>query len=193
MGFDDEAEQSYGRPCRQSNGRSKQTYEPHPSSREGHHSTARRSSTRKCRVRTLSALRSGGGEPLASKPFDKSTGHRCQKIARQTTTMKALSRSPTASDQANRNVPPQFGYLLGTRATRGFGTQPSTWLNGLDEGIARQIVLSRPIQPATILLKGSGLMLAATIEQRPPYAAQHCTSTKKGPAFLPALAFNFRW
>src|SRR5258706_5604035 len=27
MGFEDEAEQSYGRPCRQSNGRSKQTYE----------------------------------------------------------------------------------------------------------------------------------------------------------------------
>src|SRR2546430_13922652 len=27
MGFEDEVEQSYGRPCRQSNGRSKQTYE----------------------------------------------------------------------------------------------------------------------------------------------------------------------
>jgi hypothetical protein len=25
-----------------------------------------------------------------------------------------------------RNVPPQFGYWLGTRARRGFGTQPST-------------------------------------------------------------------
>ena len=33
-----------------------------------------------------------------------------------------------------RNVPPQFGYWLGTRAKRGFGTQPSTWQNGLDDG-----------------------------------------------------------
>jgi 2,4-dienoyl-CoA reductase-like NADH-dependent reductase (Old Yellow Enzyme family) len=32
-----------------------------------------------------------------------------------------------------RNVPPQFGYWLGTRAKRGFGTQPSTWQNGLNE------------------------------------------------------------
>ena len=32
-----------------------------------------------------------------------------------------------------RNVPPQFGYWLGTRAKRGFGTQPSTWQNGLHE------------------------------------------------------------
>jgi hypothetical protein len=31
-----------------------------------------------------------------------------------------------------RNVPPQFGYWLGTRAKRGFGTQPSTWQTGLD-------------------------------------------------------------
>jgi len=31
-----------------------------------------------------------------------------------------------------RNVPPQFGYWLGTRAKRGFGTQPSTWQNGLN-------------------------------------------------------------
>jgi 2,4-dienoyl-CoA reductase-like NADH-dependent reductase (Old Yellow Enzyme family) len=31
-----------------------------------------------------------------------------------------------------RNVPPQFGYWLGTRAKRGFGTQPSTWQNGID-------------------------------------------------------------
>ena len=30
-----------------------------------------------------------------------------------------------------RNVPPQFGYWLGTRAKRGFGTPPSTWQNGL--------------------------------------------------------------
>jgi len=30
-----------------------------------------------------------------------------------------------------RNVPPQFGYWLGARAKRGFGTQPSTWQNGL--------------------------------------------------------------
>jgi hypothetical protein len=32
-----------------------------------------------------------------------------------------------------RNVPPQFGYWLGTRAKRGFGTMPSTWQNGLNE------------------------------------------------------------
>ena len=32
-----------------------------------------------------------------------------------------------------RNVPPQFGYWLGTRAKRGFGTQPSTWQKGLEE------------------------------------------------------------
>jgi hypothetical protein len=31
-----------------------------------------------------------------------------------------------------RNVPPQFGYWLGTRAKRGFGTHPSTWQTGLD-------------------------------------------------------------
>jgi hypothetical protein len=33
MGFEDEAEQSFGRPCRQTNGRSKQTYEDPPSLR----------------------------------------------------------------------------------------------------------------------------------------------------------------
>jgi len=32
-----------------------------------------------------------------------------------------------------RNVPPQFGYWLGTRAKRGFGTRPSTWQSGLEE------------------------------------------------------------
>jgi len=32
-----------------------------------------------------------------------------------------------------RNVPPRFGYWLGTRAKRGFGTKPSTWQNGLDD------------------------------------------------------------
>ena len=32
-----------------------------------------------------------------------------------------------------RHVPPQFGYWLGTRAKRGFGTLPSTWQNGLRE------------------------------------------------------------
>jgi hypothetical protein len=32
-----------------------------------------------------------------------------------------------------RSVPPQFGYWLGTRAKRGFGTQPSTWQNGLQD------------------------------------------------------------
>jgi len=33
-----------------------------------------------------------------------------------------------------RNVPPQFGYWLGTRAKRGFGTNPSTWQVGLEVG-----------------------------------------------------------
>jgi 2,4-dienoyl-CoA reductase-like NADH-dependent reductase (Old Yellow Enzyme family) len=33
-----------------------------------------------------------------------------------------------------RNVPPQFGWWLGTRAKRGFGTQPSTWQVGLQVG-----------------------------------------------------------
>ena len=32
-----------------------------------------------------------------------------------------------------RNVPPQFGYWLGTCGRRGFGTQPSTRQDGLDE------------------------------------------------------------
>src|SRR5471030_1098568 len=40
MGFEDEAEQSLGRPCRQGTvGPSGHTNSPHPSSREGHHST----------------------------------------------------------------------------------------------------------------------------------------------------------
>src|ERR1700738_4714162 len=34
-----------------------------------------------------------------------------------------------------RHVPPQFGYWLGTRAKRGFGTMPSTWQNGLQNGL----------------------------------------------------------
>src|SRR6202167_6583599 len=46
MGFEDEVEQSIGRPCRQLNGRSKRhANSPHPSSREGHHSTTRWSSS----------------------------------------------------------------------------------------------------------------------------------------------------
>src|SRR5258705_13711369 len=40
---------------------------------------------------------------------------------------------PTASDRANRNVPPQFGYWLGTRAKRELGTQPSTWHSTIAE------------------------------------------------------------
>jgi 2,4-dienoyl-CoA reductase-like NADH-dependent reductase (Old Yellow Enzyme family) len=32
-----------------------------------------------------------------------------------------------------RTVPPQFGWWLGTRAKRGFGTKPSTWQNGLKD------------------------------------------------------------
>src|SRR5215472_12196852 len=39
-GFEDEVEQSFGRPCRQyAAGPSDRTISPHPSSREGHHST----------------------------------------------------------------------------------------------------------------------------------------------------------
>jgi 2,4-dienoyl-CoA reductase-like NADH-dependent reductase (Old Yellow Enzyme family) len=38
-----------------------------------------------------------------------------------------------------RSVPPQFGWWLGTRAKRGFGTQPSTWQKGLGhEGIGHE-------------------------------------------------------
>jgi 2,4-dienoyl-CoA reductase-like NADH-dependent reductase (Old Yellow Enzyme family) len=36
-------------------------------------------------------------------------------------------------DAPFRHVPPQFGYWLGTRAKRGFGTNPSTWQSGLQE------------------------------------------------------------
>jgi hypothetical protein len=40
MGYEDEAEQSLGRPCRRTTvGPSGHTNSPHPSSREGHHST----------------------------------------------------------------------------------------------------------------------------------------------------------
>jgi hypothetical protein len=41
-----------------------------------------------------------------------------------------------------RNVPPQFGYWLGTRAKRGFGTRPSTWQNGLQEAISAPVRLT---------------------------------------------------
>jgi 2,4-dienoyl-CoA reductase-like NADH-dependent reductase (Old Yellow Enzyme family) len=34
-----------------------------------------------------------------------------------------------------RQVPPQFGWWLGTRAKRGFGTKPSTWQVGLQVGL----------------------------------------------------------
>src|SRR6201991_2956497 len=38
-----------------------------------------------------------------------------------------------------RHVPPQFGWWLGTRAKRGFGTQPSTWQKGLGhQGIGHE-------------------------------------------------------
>src|SRR5438876_10214757 len=40
MGFEDEVERSFGRPCRASAGPSGHANSPHPSSREGHHSTA---------------------------------------------------------------------------------------------------------------------------------------------------------
>ena len=46
MGFENEAEQSIGRPCRRlAAGPSRHTISPHPSSREGHHSTVRWSSS----------------------------------------------------------------------------------------------------------------------------------------------------
>ena len=38
------------------------------------------------------------------------------------------------ADSPFRNVPPQFGWWLGTRAKRGFGTHPSTWQAGLRPG-----------------------------------------------------------
>lgn len=38
------------------------------------------------------------------------------------------------ADGPFRNVPPQFGYWLGTRDKRGFGTKPSTWQVGLEAG-----------------------------------------------------------
>ncbi|MBV9563690.1 MAG: NADH:flavin oxidoreductase/NADH oxidase [Bradyrhizobium sp.] len=34
-----------------------------------------------------------------------------------------------------RHVPPQFGWWLGTRHKRGFGTRPSTWQVGLEVGL----------------------------------------------------------
>jgi hypothetical protein len=46
-----------------------------------------------------------------------------------------------------RNVPPQFGYWLGTRAKRGFGTSPSTWQKGLQEAGNASCVLPRPCVP----------------------------------------------
>ena len=46
MGFENEVEQSFPRPCRQTYGGFKRSANsPHPSSREGHHSTARWSSS----------------------------------------------------------------------------------------------------------------------------------------------------
>jgi 2,4-dienoyl-CoA reductase-like NADH-dependent reductase (Old Yellow Enzyme family) len=44
-----------------------------------------------------------------------------------------LARRAVRAPGPFRNVPPQFGYWLGTRAKRGFGTRPSTWQNGLQE------------------------------------------------------------
>jgi 2,4-dienoyl-CoA reductase-like NADH-dependent reductase (Old Yellow Enzyme family) len=39
-----------------------------------------------------------------------------------------------------RSVPPQFGWWLGTRAKRGFGTQPSTWQKGLGHEETRKVL-----------------------------------------------------
>jgi hypothetical protein len=40
-----------------------------------------------------------------------------------------------------RQVPPQFGWWLGTRAKRGFGTKPSTWQTGLQVGLKEHVGL----------------------------------------------------
>jgi 2,4-dienoyl-CoA reductase-like NADH-dependent reductase (Old Yellow Enzyme family) len=40
-----------------------------------------------------------------------------------------------------RQVPPQFGWWLGTRAKRGFGTKPSTWQTGLQSDLKEQVGL----------------------------------------------------
>lgn len=52
---------------------------------------------------------------------------------------KARAKRPELADGCcleighRGSVPPQFGYWLGTRAKRGFGTRPSTWQNGLKD------------------------------------------------------------
>jgi hypothetical protein len=44
-----------------------------------------------------------------------------------------MPRQKLSVDGPFRNVPPQFGYWLGARASRGFGTRLSTLQNGLDD------------------------------------------------------------
>ena len=44
-----------------------------------------------------------------------------------------LAKATLTGLYGRRTVPPQFGYWLGTRAKRGFGTRPSTWQNGLKD------------------------------------------------------------
>src|SRR6266850_7399074 len=66
---------------------------------------------------------------FASKPFDRSTGYRCQKIARQTATMKALSRKPDSFRQSKSQCSAAIRLLARNQAKRGFGIQPSTWQN----------------------------------------------------------------
>jgi hypothetical protein len=39
------------------------------------------------------------------------------------------------ADGCSGTCPPQFGYWLGVRARRGFGTRPSTWQAGLEVGL----------------------------------------------------------
>ena len=56
--------------------------------------------------------------PLTIRGIENPPGHAALKLG---------------GDGPFRNVPPQFGYWLGTSARRGFGTQPSTRQNGLDD------------------------------------------------------------
>ena len=49
------------------------------------------------------------------------------------------------ADSPFRNVPPQFGWWLGTRAKRGFGTHPSTWQVGLQTGLQSGLEETRKV------------------------------------------------
>ena len=53
-------------------------------------------------------------------------GYRCQKIARQTATMKALSRKPDSFRRSKSQCSAAIRLLARNQAKRGFGIQPST-------------------------------------------------------------------